>query len=186
MTSIVESIPDRWGWVDGRLDGPHYRSPLSQTTGYRLSRADGLRIVAEGACDADRIDEIPDLLPMLTGGKEPKFFEFSLAGMGSCGPPLVFVKRMIVHLLAKVYRGSLSFYSGGYDGNLDNNPAIVHCTFLAWQGYTPTKHSTLELTWCEQYGGRADDLAPIIAVCRAFNLAHESLAPNAYEDEAQQ
>lgn len=78
--------------------------------------------------------------------------------------------------LSKSYRGSLSFYKDCYNNEKYRNPAYCEMCFRPrerapfLQKEAGPQPARVKLKWDESYGGKEEDIAPIVAACLTLNL----------------
>lgn len=177
VTRLVESVPDNWAWMDGRLQAPE-RQPAPELGA--SGKAIGLQIDPdrlEVAHDSGRGDEWEGLLDILEGRAGFSFVNFRGAGAGIM--KFSVAKRIALILLRQGFRGDMLFYRGSYycrSADTIEFPVLcsIHCQ--PWTGSPLSddepgrQPARVRVEWQEEFGGRPEDVAPILEACRELGL----------------
>jgi hypothetical protein len=189
MAKLVEAVPSNWSWVDGWLyasDAIIASRQVEEHTGFDLQRFHSINPTITGSYDGDKGKRRkPNLLAIIVDQKLPGFIKFDEAGYGADIVTLELAKRIAISFLRKGYRGGLHFYSGCYDNSKYSNPARCSLIFEPWDGAPIEREEAgaqparVKLEWESRYRGKEETIAPIVAVCRAFNLCEYTPAASA-------
>lgn len=180
MTKLVESVPSSWSWVNGYLHAPkNLRAAglVQENTGFILERFHDIHPTIVGDYDGNEgRRKRPDLYAIMVEQKLPSFVAFEHAGFDdSRFLTLALAKRIAIGFLKKGYRGGLRFYSDCYDNKEFDNPAHCNLVFMPREGAPAFNEpgpqpSRIKVGWDKRYGGKEEDIAVILSVCRGFNL----------------
>ena len=179
MVKLVEAIPSNWSWVDGDLHAPEMlivSGQVEEHTGFAVRRFHRNNPTIVGSYNQDeRKQRNPDLFAIMVDQKLPGFIFFDEAGYET---PITFklTKHIVVGFLQKGYRGGLRFFKDCYGNSKFDNPARCDIAFKPWHGGSASyeeggpQPARIKIEWDSRYNGREEDVTPIIAVCRSFNL----------------
>lgn len=172
MKHLIESIPDDWEWVDGRLHATKETVNVAFGMEFRISRSNDSRpvLVMTG-------DSLLDYDSVIIEGRHPEFFSFEEVPYQSRrGYTMKSVKKTISSLLGLGYRGQLSFYKSDYRNSKFDNPARCNLIFQRWNG-SPVLHpeqgeqpARIKIEWNEKFGGKVEDIEPIVSACHSIPL----------------
>ena len=187
MAKIVEAVPLSWSWIDGGLRAPSSMvasGQVEENTGFTLQRFHSIHPTIIGRYAGGKNErERPNLFAIMVEQKLPGFISFNEAGYDADIITLELAKSVAVGFLRKGYRGGLYFYKDCYDNRKHDNPAYCEIIFQPWQGApicqeeAGAQPSRVKLRWESRYGGKEEDIAPIVAVCRSLGLSKYTPTP---------
>lgn len=176
---LVESVPSNWLWVSGWLNAPKELityGKAEENTGFAIERFHEIHPTIIGNYDQDRKQRKPNLFAIMVEHKLPGFIKFSEAGIGASIITFELAKSVATGFIRKGYHGGLYFYRGHNDNDMSNNPAQCTMTFQPFNGApylgeeSGEQPARIKVMWESGYGGKIEDITPIISVCRSFNL----------------
>lgn len=178
MTKLVEVIPSSWAWVDGILKAPRELIESGKAladTGFAIQRFHSIGPTIRGLWQEGK-EQQADLYGIIAERKLPGFVRFDEAGYES-DISLELAKKIAIAYLRMGYRGSLFFYRDCCNNSKYNNPERYSLFLQKWHenigvlgtvriDYPPA----IVMEWNEKYGGKPENLKPIVSLCRSFNL----------------
>lgn len=186
MVKLVNAVPDSWGWLDGQLCAPaelNTNGKAERDTGFAIQRFHSIGPTIIGAYNRESGKRLkPNLYAIIAEQKLPGFIDFNEAGY-EYEISLELAKRFAVAFLNKGYRGGLRFYLDCYRNSKYSNPAECSMALVSWYGASfgdeiGEQPARVKLEWDERYGGKKEDITPILTVCQSLGLRrYEPIKP---------
>jgi len=186
MAKLIEAIPSTWSWVDGCLFAPEQfikSGSALENTGFAIQRFHSIHPTIIGRHDRKKgTTDKPDFFAIMVEQKLPGFVSFDESGY-EAPITLDLAKRIAIGFLLKGYRGHLSFYKDCYRNSKYDNPARCGMILESWKGGSldnteaGKQPARVKLEWEGRYYGKKEDIEPIVAVCRSFNLREYKPVP---------
>ena len=182
MSQLTEAVPDwgRVGWIGGCLiptQAMIQNGQVAKDTGFKLSRFISDHLL-KGRYDPKAGGDLPcDWCEMLVERKLPAFVIFHQVGYSGSLISFSDAKQITKGFLNLGYRGALNFYSADYDNHEFENPERCRLHLERWRGYKCQEkghaehHPLISLEWNVEYGGKREELEPIVSFCRSLGLA---------------
>jgi hypothetical protein len=191
FVELVQAIPTKWSWMDGRLKAPQDLVEAGQASahaGIKIEEYNHDLLVSE------RDERQPgrswsnteyepmiaqvreDLLDILAQHRIPGFVTFYHAGFDSKNSSINFdsVLKIALAHLGFGYTGWLDFYSGCYD-NHPQGPEEVEMHLEPWVdndfGIRTPRPPMIQILWKPKHGGgKFENVAGLVEICRTKEL----------------
>jgi hypothetical protein len=166
LVALIRTVPQRWSWVNGRLDAPTELIASSQAvkgTGLRLERYSDIHPLYEGELNDGRRAE-PDILAMVVERRLPGHVNFQEAGYHCTLMPFQLCKDIALAYIERGYTGCIEFVLGQSEERIDHMAVFRIC----WKSCNGPH---LAVSYDNQYDGPKTQAAEIIAKCRELGLA---------------
>ncbi len=177
LASLVESVPDDWSDVSGRIEpGLDVPRPVPDL-GYDFYRHDrGVRVtdrrVSAGTDPGAQLETAT--VALLVDGRPPSWVAFRDTGFDDHSQFLV-ARSLAIGFVRRGYLGWLNFNNGRGREYAVDLPAEVRFRLAPWQrlvsgrarvtSWRPTPPAVV-LSWDERYGGTLAQLDPVLRACQ--------------------
>ena len=177
LARMVDSIPDDWGWVSGKLHAPKSLVDdglVAAATCIRVDRHNSVEPLLAGIDPAT--GRSTDYLAILLSRRYPAMLQLDCAGQNGYLIPFATAKALVEgYLLLGYGKGYLHFYSdysdsNGYSGS-ERVDILLDPGALSEDLTENARPPMARVAYFEKLGGRHENAATIIAAFREIGLS---------------
>lgn len=183
MAALVNSVPDDWSYLDGRLDAPGnlIKSGIAlKDTGFTLDGHYGFKEeMITGSRSPDLKNHVsPDLFAIIVERSFPGYVYFCEAGQDTrenSNLTLASAKKIAMGLLKLGYRGGLRSSKNKMDRSYDR---AAYCSIMfepfenmSWREDEPGKQpARIRIEYHPEFLGGPELVDPIVNICHQLEL----------------